>query len=137
MSTFIQKIFPFQTWQLGDDARISVDPNGRITGTSVVIPIMAVEFEKLSSAATPKALAVDKQVTLLTSTGIHAGTLANGVTGRIKEIYMVVDGGDFTLTPANFANGTTITFNDAGDYIKLIFDGTNWNIVQNAGCTIA
>jgi hypothetical protein len=145
MAKFIQKQYTTDTWQLGDDAWITCDTSGNATikGTLTVNNgttaegVSSVGFEKLSSTVGGVAVAVDKQVTILTSTGTHAGTLADGVAvGDIKEIYMVVDGGDFTLTPANFANGTTIVFADAGDYIKLIFDGTDWNILHNSGCTI-
>lgn len=71
-------------------------------------------------------IGIDKTVTNLVTTGASSGALADGVKGQIKYIILKTDGGTYTLTPANFANGTTIAFDDANDYIKLIFDGTNW-----------
>ena len=51
---------------------------------------------------------------------------------------MIVDGGDATLTPATFAGGTTITFNDAGDSVILVYNTTvGWVAVANQGATIA
>ena len=61
----------------------------------------------------------------MTTTGAGlAQTLANGVNGQIKIITMVADGGDGTLTLPTFANGSTITFNDVGDSVLLIYNTT-------------
>ena len=76
--------------------------------------------------------------TQLTSTGSNqAITLANGTNGQIKIVTMVVDGGDAILTPSTFANGTSITFNDVGDTVLLVYNTTGgWALVSNTGCTI-
>jgi hypothetical protein len=77
-------------------------------------------------------------VTELTTTGADALTLANGTAGQIKIITMIVDGGDGTLTPTTFANGTTITFNDANDTVALLYANTiGWVIIANSGATVA
>jgi len=69
----------------------------------------------------------------LTTTGAAAITLADGTfVGQRKLIQMIVDVGDATLTPVNFANGTTITFADVGDIAELLWDGTNWNAINVA-----
>ena len=68
-----------------------------------------------------------------TTTAADAGTLADGTAGQIKNIVLVSDGGDGTLTPTNFGNGTTITFADVGDAVSLQFDGTNWWIIGSNG----
>ena len=44
--------------------------------------------------------------------------------GQMKIITMVADGGDGTLTPTTFANGSTITFNDVGDSVLLVYNTT-------------
>lgn len=65
--------------------------------------------------------------TAVTTTGANALTLADGAqVGQIKIVHMIVDAGDGTLTPANLAGGTTITFADVGDTAILGWDGTNW-----------
>ena len=76
--------------------------------------------------------------TQLTTTGSNqAITLANGTNGQIKIVTMVVDGGDAILTPSTFANGTSITFNDVGDTVLLVYNTTGgWALVSNTGCTI-
>ena len=77
-------------------------------------------------------------VTELTTTGANALTLADGTAGQIKIITMIVDGGDGTLTPTTFANGTTITFNDANDTVALLYANTiGWVVIANSGATVA
>jgi hypothetical protein len=71
------------------------------------------------------------------TTGADAGTLADGAPGQFKIIMMDADGGDGTLTPSNFGNGTTITFDDVGDTVLLQFINTNWWLLSNVGCAIA
>ena len=84
------------------------------------------------------AVDVTSMITQVTTTGADALTLANGANGQMKIITMVVDGGDGTLTPTTFANGTTITFNDVGDSVLLVYNTTGgWAAVSNVGCTIA
>ena len=78
-------------------------------------------------------------VTELTTTGADALTLADGTTsGQIKIINMIVDGGDGTLTPATFANGTTITFDAVGESATLVWNSTvGWVATSTVGATIA
>lgn len=77
--------------------------------------------------------------TLNTDAGGDAYTLADGtVKGQLKKIFLLVDGGgDAVITPANLASGTTITMNDANDYVVLLWNGTDWVVIENIGCTIA
>lgn len=75
--------------------------------------------------------------TLIVSTGADAGTLAAGAEGQHKFIRMKTDGGDHTLTVTNLQGGTTITFNDAGDFVELFYLDAKWHIIVNSGCTVA
>jgi hypothetical protein len=77
--------------------------------------------------------------TINTDAGGDAFTLADGaVVGQLKKIRLVVDGGgDAVITPANLSGGTTITMNDAGDFVVLQFDGTEWVVIENSGATVA
>ena len=72
-----------------------------------------------------------------TAGGAHAGALADGTNGQIKIITMIADGGDSVVTPANLAGGTTITFDDVGDTVTLLFTNSNWVVISNYGATIA
>jgi len=77
-------------------------------------------------------------VTKITTTGANALTLANGADGQVKIIVMVVDGGDGTLTPTTKTGFSTITFNDAGDGVVLVYTTTTgWIVVGNNGATLA
>ena len=78
-------------------------------------------------------------VTVLTTTGANALTLADGSTsGQIKIVNMIVDGGDGTLTPTTFANGTTITFDAVGESATLVWNSTvGWVATSTVGATIA
>lgn len=83
------------------------------------------------------AVSVDTLWTDLVTTGANALTLANGEDGQLKIITMNTDGGDGTLTPTSFHNGTTITFNDVGDAVVLLFYKSKWGILSNNGATVA
>jgi len=73
------------------------------------------------------AVTLTEGITFLVTTGAAAITLADGVEGQRKIIVMKTDGGAATLTPANFANGTIVTFNDVGDSADLIFANAKWH----------
>ena len=85
------------------------------------------------------AVDLDNLITELTTTGADALTLADGTTsGQIKIINMIVDGGDGTLTPTTFANGTTITFDAVGESATLVWNSTvGWIATSTVGATIA
>ena len=106
-----------------------------VTLTNKTMGAMFGTVQALSGAG---AVDVTSLITQVTTTGADALTLANGANGQLKIITMVADGGDGTLTPTTFANGTTITFNDVGDSVLLVYNTTGgWAAVSNVGCTIA
>ena len=79
--------------------------------------------------------------TINTDAGGDAFTLANGTQiGQMKRIRLVADGGgDGVVTPATALLGgaTTITFNDAADFVDLMWTGAAWAVLDNSGTTIA
>ena len=106
-----------------------------VTMTNKTMGAMFGTVQALSGAG---AVDLTSLITQVTTTSADALTLANGTNGQLKIITMVADGGDGTLTPATFANGTTITFNDVGDSVLLVYNTTGgWAAVSNVGCTIA
>lgn len=64
--------------------------------------------------------------------GGDAWTLADGLkVGQLKKVQLVTDGGgDATLTPTTFADGSTITFADAGDYAVLLWTPSGWTAIE-------
>lgn len=84
------------------------------------------------------AVDIINEVTLWTTTGSDAGTLADGAfSGQRKVVKCVSDGGAGVLTPVNLLDGSTLTFTEVNDVCELIFDGTDWNVVSNSGVVIA
>jgi hypothetical protein len=84
--------------------------------------------------ATTAAIALTTEVTYFDTTlGTMAASLADGVEGQTKFLYLKVDGGDVTVTPANYFNGTDFALNDAGDFAELRFTGTSWHLIRNGG----
>jgi hypothetical protein len=114
-------------------------PNiGVATATSVATgPV----FGTIQSLSGPGAVDITSLTTAFTSSGTgDALTLADGAAGQFKNIVYVaqVAGADTgILTPANFGNGTTITFNNVGDSCQLQFIGTNWWIVSLNDAVVA
>ena len=77
------------------------------------------------------AINVTSYFTAWTSGGAVAGTLADGTRpGQLKEITLVVAGGNGTLTPATFADGTTITFSAVGDNVLLRWTPAGWTVLR-------
>jgi hypothetical protein len=92
------------------------------------------------AAAAGGAISVENYLTTInTDAGGDAFTLADGTKiGQMKKILLVVDGGgNGVVTPANLSGGTTLTFNDAGDFVILQFNGIDWVVVENSGVTLA
>lgn len=111
----------------------AITASGGITGTTTGIIIGSTQA--LSGAG---AVNLTTLVTKVTSTGSNALTLADGTDGQMKIIVMVVDGGDATLTPTTKTGFSTITFNDAGDGVVLVFTTTTgWIVAGNNGATLA
>ena len=108
------------------------------TGTQTFAGAIVGSVQALSG---PGAVNVTTLTTAFTSTGTgDALTLADGVAGQFKAIVYVAEaaGADTgVLTPTNFGNGTTITFNAVGESVLLQFLGTDWWIVSNNGATVA
>ena len=109
---------------------------GAITSNAAYGKAIRGGVQSLSGAG---AVDLTNLVTELTTTGANALTLADGTTsGQIKIINMIVDGGDGTLTPTTFANGTTITFDAVGESATLVWNSTvGWIASSTQGATIA
>ena len=80
------------------------------------------------------ALSTTTGVSLISTTGAEAYTLADGIEGQIKILVMKVDGGNATITPDNLVGFTSIRFNNVHDNVQLLYGSTGWNIIalQNA-----
>ena len=82
--------------------------------------------------ATSGAIALTSDVvTFDTTLGASTSSLADGTEGQEMDLIMIVDGGDQVLTPANLLVGTTLTFNNVGDAVRLRFASGSWNVVSS------
>ena len=109
---------------------------GAITSNAAYGKAIRGGVQSLSGAG---AVDLTNLVTELTTTGANALTLADGTTsGQMKIVNMIVDGGDGTLTPTSFANGTTITFDAVGESATLVWNSTiGWVATSVNGATVA
>lgn len=86
--------------------------------------------ETIAAGGTSTALSLTKTVHLVDAdAGGDTFTLANGTVGQIMTIAMLSSTGTATITPANLAGGTSVTFNAAGDSVVLQFIGTKWYVI--------
>jgi len=78
---------------------------------------------------------VTSEITLMASgAGAMAVTLANGVAGQRKVLKFKTDGGgDATVTPSNFKDGSTLTFGTVNQAAELVFIDSKWQLVSNVG----
>ena len=111
---------------------VTITAGGSIVSSvaNLTVPFMpAVVQQALSGAG---AVNITTFYTAWTTTAADAGTLADStVTGQLKKVQLIVDGGDGTLTIAQGgAADDTIVFADAGDYALLMWNGTAWVPVE-------
>lgn len=112
------------------DTALELDGNAR------TIKIAGGIVGSVQTISGPGAIDVTSLHTAITTTGADAYTLANGVVGQVKIISMAVDGGDATITPTTFANGSTITFEDVNDCITLLYTANGWLSIANQGSPV-
>lgn len=113
---------------------LAVSGVSTLAGAVVTGNIITGETQTLTGAGAVSLLVKN---TLLVTTGANALTLAAGTEGQTKFIRMKTDGGDGTLTVTNLQGGTTLTFNDAGDFVNLYYLDAKWHILTNSGATLA
>lgn len=128
----------------GDGGRVVIAAGSGGTGNTagsdgyIALNSVVAMGQAVQALSGPGAIDTVSQTTAWTTTGIDAGTLADsGIPGQMKTIFMAGDGGDGTLTPTSLLGYSTITFNDVGDAVQLVWSGTDWIITSNQGCALA
>ena len=114
---------------LGVATATSIDAENRIVGGT----------EDLTADG---AISINKVATFLATGAVSplAMTMAAGVDGQIKFIALAADGGQNAVATINsLLVGSTVTFDDAGDSVTLLYSGGagGWIVLANNGCTIA
>ena len=92
-------------------------------------------YRSVQNITGPGAISLTTGVTLITTTGADAYTLADGVEGQIKIISMKVDGGDAIVTPDNLVGYTSVTLNNVKDNFTLLYQSTGWVITALQAAT--
>ena len=114
------------TLDSADSTKITIAEATDVTGT-LFSRGNVFGVQRLTGSGSTEVVNLTDTVTLLITTGSNqAFSLADGVEGQLKIISMVTDGGDGIVTPANFINGTNITFNDVEDTVVLLYQSTGW-----------
>jgi hypothetical protein len=122
----------------GDDEFVFKDHIQTLTNKTLTSATLTGLFGSVQSLSGAGAVDLVNTVTEITTTGADALTLANGTAGQVKIITMIADGGDGTLTPTTLHGGTTITFDDVGESVVLVYHNTiGWKAVSVSGATIA
>ena len=84
-------------------------------------------------------IGIDTTITHLamTATSTQTFILDDGTEGQLKFIVMTsINGSNAEITPDNLLGHSTLTFNNVGDSVLLLFTGGNWTIISNNGVTI-
>lgn len=81
------------------------------------------------------AVPITRRYVAMTTGGVEALTLADGLPGQEIDLVLATDGGDGTLTPATCSGFATIVFADAGDRatLRYVNDSVGWVIVGTSG----
>lgn len=101
-------------------------------------PLFMASSEDVADAA---AMDLTVATSYFTTGGAETATLAAGADGQVKHMCMVGDGGDMVVTVTNAgwkSSGTgTITFDDIGDSVTLLYANSKWFAVGVNGVTFA
>ena len=109
---------------------------GALTASGAVTASAAL-IGSVDTRTGPGAISVTTLTTEIVTTGTDALTLANGTLGQLKILVMKTDGGNATITPTTFANGTTLTMDAVLDSATLVYTSTGWVILANQNCVVA
>lgn len=123
---------------------IVVDSHGAANGVAQEMADLRTELNTalmathVTSSTDAQALPLTADVINITTAGAETRTLAAGTNGKTMLIRMKTDGGDCVLTlTGNPAATDTVTFNDAGDFVLLMYADGQWLVLVNSGCTVA
>jgi hypothetical protein len=107
------------------------DVTGDVTG-DLTGDVTGQCFGTVTSYTASGAIALTDKAALLDATGgALAMTLADGTEGQVIYLKCVDASNNAVVTPANLADGSTLTFDAANEVAVLLFDGTNWQVITN------
>ena len=98
------------------------------------------KVEQGIETVTSGALSLGVVTSLISVTGTQAYTLADGsFEGQRKVLRVIVAAStpDGTLTPANFADGTSIDLDAVDEQVELQWTGSDWRVIRISGATVS
>src|SRR4051812_40206315 len=116
-------------WVAGDLEFVDAsDPSKKVFG----IPAISGSTTKAGGVLT---VPITARFVTMTTGGVEALTLADGVPGQEITITLGTDGGDGTLTPARKTGFATIVFADAKDtvHLRYVDDTIGWILIGYYG----
>tara|TARA_B100001093_G_scaffold405059_1_gene393222 strand:+ start:633 stop:2519 length:1887 start_codon:yes stop_codon:yes gene_type:complete len=112
----------------GDDSTVIVDGvNNTING------IVQGGMQELVG---PGVVNLTTTSTEIVTTGTDAYTLASGTYGQIKHIIKIGGPGAATITPASFANGTSVELASNFNCVSLLYTNSGWAVIAAQNITI-
>ena len=112
----------------GDDSTLIVDGvNNTING---------IVQGGLQELVGPGVVNLTTTSTEIVTTGTDAYTLANGTYGQIKHIIKIGGPGAATITPASFANGTSVELASDFNCVSLLYTNSGWAVIAAQNITI-
>ena len=118
----------------GSDALDSLTLTGSIAGPSSIQATFMPTGANAAVVTPGAAIPITNFASWLDSNaGATTQTLADGVViGHLKKIIMTVAGNNDVVTPVSLKGAsTTLTFDLAGEYVLLMWDGGDWVIIES------
>ena len=117
----------------------------RVTGTATQISVNATGNDRVQikdnnyslsvSTASPTIEPYITHLVVDTSSNTVGATIPDltpASSGARLYIELETAGNNLTVTPTNFANGTSVILDTVGDFITLQWDGRNWHLITNS-----
>jgi hypothetical protein len=112
----------------GDDSTVLVD--------GVNNTLHGVVLGGMQEIVGPGVVNLTTTSTEIVTTGTDAYTLANGTYGQIKHIIKIGGAGAATITPASFANGTSVELASDFNCVSLLYTNSGWAVIAAQNITI-
>ena len=112
----------------GDDSTVLVD--------GVNNTLHGVVLGGMQEIVGPGVVNLTTTSTEIVTTGTDAFTLANGTYGQIKHIIKIGGAGAATITPASFANGTSVELASDFNSVSLLYTNSGWAVIAAQNITI-
>jgi hypothetical protein len=112
----------------GDDSTVLVD--------GVNNTLHGVVLGGMQEIVGPGVINLTTTSTEIVTTGTDAYTLANGTYGQIKHIIKIGGASAATITPASFANGTSVELASDFNCVSLLYTNSGWAVIAAQNITI-